>query len=311
MNDLELYWALASTPALKEEVIQKAQSEGREEQLPEAARNYLSDRVMLAAVTMMIQKAKGEDLADLFRMSFDHHGFQGDTHGQRRLVRFAEERGILHHLPHEAHGLMHDMGVSHNHEGITNDENGLHQHMIAKAFPGQMLMKAVADGDDLIVEGWVSTPAEDLQRDIVLPEAFIKAMDGYATTGMPLTTEHELYPNGKQLKRYPVGHGQRVAVIKAGEIVKSVTHPDDAAEFEYFPNAGDGVWGRYRVTEATAAGAVRKGNLRGFSWIGWPEDGGVQPRRPKGVIFKSIRHWAETTMAAFPVNQTAHIAAAA
>lgn len=311
MTEFELLWALASTPELKQEVLQKAFSEGREEELPETARNHNSDMVMKAALTLMFQKAKGEDMAALFQQVFDHHAFRDDVHGQHRLVRFAEQRGILHHLPHQAHGMMHDLGVSHNHEGVTNDEHGFHQHAIAKAFPAQMLVKAVENTDDVIVEGWVSTPDEDLQRDIVLPEAFEKAMDGYANCGMPLTTEHQLYPDAKTLKRYPVGHGQRVAVVKGGTIVKSAVHPDDGAEFEFFPNYGDGVWGRYRVTDPAAADAVRKGNVKGFSWVGYAADGGASPRRPKGTLVKTLRHWAETTIAAFPVNQGSRIMAAA
>lgn len=286
-----------------------AKEHGLEGRLPASA-NADANTVKKAVTALILAKARTSDIASLLEMAWHHEAMEGDKYQQADLAHWAKMHGMTHLLPSSAHTILHDENIVHEHDGVTNDTNGMHEHMIAKAFPGTVLIKALTDAPDspLVVEGWVSTPDEDWQRDVVLPEAFMKALPGYASVGMPLTTEHQMFPDKNGLKRYPVGHGQRIAIYKAGQVVAEATHPTDAAEFENIPAGGDGVWGRFLITEQEAGGAVRKGNVRGFSFIAVP--GSEQPRSPKGRLITEIRQWAECTIAAFPVNQSARILAA-
>lgn len=309
---LRAAWDLAghadNSAEIRRKVVAFAREHGLTHHLPAEALKE-ADAVKKAVTLLVLQKARTSDIADLLHMAWSHESMEGDKYQQANIAHWAKLHGLLQLLPASAHSLLHDEGIVHEHEGVQNNEFGQHEHSMSKAFPGVVLMKAITDGaEEVIVEGWVSTPDEDLERDVIEPEAFIPAIDRYAQVGLPLTSEHQMFPDKHELVKLPVGHGQRVAVVRDGKILKAAVHPDDAAEFEFFPNFGDGVWGRFVVTDATAASAIRKGNIRGFSWTGWPGD--VQPRRPKGRLVKSVRHWAETTVAAFPVNQGGRIVAA-
>jgi hypothetical protein len=151
------------------------------------------------------------------------------------------------------------------------------------------------------VEGWISTPDEDLEHDVTVPEAFLDAMDGYLTRGGPLSSEHDT-------KKYPVGHAQKIAVVRDGQILKEGYHPSDSADFEHFPNIGTGVYGRFAITEPEAVGAVRKGNVRGFSYIAKPVE--TEPLPTGGRTLKRLEPWFESTIAAYPVNSKAVMLAA-
>jgi hypothetical protein len=191
---------------------------------------------------------------------------------------------------------------------MTNDANGMHSHevgrdMVHKAFTSlEVVTKAWTNGN-LIVEGWISTPDRDLQGEVTLPEAFLDASDDYAARGMPLSSEHNT-------KKYPVGHGQRVAIVRDGVVLKSVVHPTDPADdFECFPMSGTGVYGRFAITESEAAGAVYKGNVRSFSYIAKPVES--EPLQPNGRVLKKFAPWLESTIAAYPVNGKAVMTSAA
>lgn len=249
-------------------------------------------------------KAKNEDVQGLLSEWWAHESMEGDGHGKRTIVRFAETHNLTSMLPAEAHGMLHDMGVAHNHKGMQNDaETGLHAHVVSKAFvqPEAFIQKAwLGEDGSTYIEGWISTPDRDLQKDIVEPEAFSDAMERYFRVGAPVSSEHNT-------KNLPVGHLQKAAVVRDGQIVKATQHPDDAAEFEFFPGAGTGVWGRAKLTDATTGTAVKSGNVRGFSWIGLPTK--TEPLPGGGRRFL-VTTWNETTVAAYPINQSAAIMAA-
>src|SRR5258707_1150160 len=119
---------------------------------------------------MILSKAKQSDLQELFSMAFAHETDEGDTSEKRRLVRFAHTHELQHLLPEDAHGLMHDMNVPHNHDGTTNDEDGMHAHTVVKAFtPNGEVVKAWVDGDTALWEGWLSTPRKDKEKDVTEP----------------------------------------------------------------------------------------------------------------------------------------------
>jgi hypothetical protein len=169
----------------------------------------------------------------------------------------------------------------------------------AEVTKSMMIQKSWSDGDGrTLIEGWISTEAQDLQKDIAPPEAFLGAVDGYMALGAPLTSEH-------QTKNYPVGHMQRVAMVRNGQILKAGTHPVDPADFEYFPASGTGVYGRGVIDDPIASAQVAKGNVRGFSWIGMVRTAVKLPGG--GLRFTKIEPWRESTITAFPVNQAARL----
>lgn len=163
---------------------------------------------------------------------------------------------------------------------------------IVKAFDGP--------NNTTIVEGWLSTPDEDAQKDIVEPEAFMKSIDSFFARRAPLSLNHDL-------KALPVGHLQKGAIVRDGKILKSASHPTDPADFEHFPNNGSGVYVRAAITNQDAASAVRLGNVGGFSWVG---KGKGTPRGPKGTHYTEIDLWMESTLAAYPINHTSIITVA-
>lgn len=180
---------------------------------------------------------------------------------------------------------------------------------VAKAYPVPAVKAWTDEGGTTHIEGWISKSGTDLEKDQTRPEAFIGAMDEYFALGAPLTTAHQMLPQPEQgvYTRYPVGHIQKAAVVRAGQILKSAEHPTDPADFEHFPGSGDGVFARATITDALAADQVAKGNVRGFSWVGRtlakPLPGGRHD-------IVEVTHWRESTIAAFPIHPGATIVAA-
>lgn len=153
---------------------------------------------------------------------------------------------------------------------------------------------------DVIVEGWISTPARDLQKDRVQPEKFQAALPSYMARMAPLSYEHNL-------RAAPVGHVQKAALVRDGQIFFESSHPTDSAEFEHFPGIGTGVYGRAIVNDPLAGSQVMKGNVGGFSWTGRVKR---IPLPDGGYEFTSVEVMRETTIAAYPINQDAAIVAA-
>lgn len=152
-----------------------------------------------------------------------------------------------------------------------------------------------------IIEGWVSTEDPDQDNDVVPVEAFASSLPSYAARRMPLSSEHAMH-------KYPVGHGQRLALVKDGQVISQATHPADPADFEHLPSTGSGVYGRFLITEPDAARAVANGNIGGFSWIGKAH---YEPRATgRGRIFRRVDPWMECTIAAYPRNIGATVVAA-
>lgn len=148
------------------------------------------------------------------------------------------------------------------------------------------------------IEGWISTDSQDQQKDIVPPECFTGAIDGYMSRSAPLSSEHNM-------KALPIGHMQHIALVRDGTVFKSSQHPHDFADFEHFPQKGTGVYGRGVITDEVAGTAVRKGNIGGFSWIGNLTEYEALPNG--GRKFRTVNPWVECTISAYPVNQTAVI----
>lgn len=246
-----------------------------------------------------LTKATSDAVASLFHLAFTHEAMEGDTHQQHRLIDFANQHKLIHLLPNEAHGMLHDQGVPHKHDGMP----GEHEHIVTKAFnpvgkDGVILKAWGEEGKDCFIEGWLSTPDSDMQNDIVEPEAFTNGLDSFFARAAPTSFVH----NGQTL---PAGHLQKAAIVRDGVILKAVTHPTDAAEFEHFPGTGSGVFVRGVLNAPEIASAVRKGNVRGFSFIGNGKT--YAPRYPKGHHYTEINPLIESTVAPYPVNTSAII----
>ncbi len=222
-------------------------------------------------------------LRQLLTMSWEHEVAEGDAEEMQRLIEWAQGHGLESLLP------------SLSSDALTAQKANESELIVAKAMPIQKAWGI--SGGNAITEGWISTEDEDQDKDIVPPEAFTNALSGYVSRRMPLSSEHAL-------KSYPIGHGQRVALVRNGQIFAEGTHPTDAAEFEHFPGSGTGVYGRFLINDPNAANAVAKGNVGGFSWVGRIAE---YERRTtgRGRIFKQVEPWLESTIAAYPVNTKA------
>lgn len=169
---------------------------------------------------------------------------------------------------------------------------------VAKSFT---VTKAWSDSDgNVAVEGWISTEDRDIQKDIVAPETFSDALPSYMQRGGPLSIEH-------QMKAWPIGHVQKAALVRNGAIFAEASHPSDPADFEHFPGNGTGVYGRAVINDPQAGDQVMKGNIRGFSWVGSVK---AVPLSDGGLRYSKVVAWRETTVSAYPVNQSAAIIAA-
>ncbi len=304
-DHLKAAWDLAghaaNPEAVRAKVIAFARAHGMMDRLPKAAQDH-------AKHSDTISKATGDDLKAAMSMAWMH----GDDWNRRHLVQMAHERGLLKHLPQEAHGMMHDMGIPHEHDGMTNktDSDGNpvgagHEHMVTKATPKIgffELQKAWGDdGQDCFYEGWLSTPSRDLEKDITEPEAFIPSLSSYFARRAPVSVQH-----GTQF--LPAGHLQKAVVVRDGNVLAEASHPTDAADFEHFPSSGSGVWVRGRLTESPARDSVRKGNCGGMSFIALATEYSNLPGGGRRIT--RLDPLQETTVAPYPVNSEATIAVA-
>jgi hypothetical protein len=298
---LKAAWDLAShakdPEAVRAKVLAFARAHGMMDRLPASAKHHDT-----------IQKATAEDLRTVFSNMWN----ASDDWQHRHMVQVAHDRGLAKHLPHQAHGMLHDMGLSHEHEGMTNqtDDDGNvmgcgHEHMVTKAMPKVgffNLEKAWGDdGADCFYEGWLSTPTKDLERDITEPEAFVGVIKSYFARRAPVSVQH-----GTQY--LPAGHLQKAVVVRDGNVLATAEHPTDAAEFEHFPGSGSGVWVRGRLTEAPARDSVRKGNCGGMSFIAMASE--YTPLYGGGRRITKLSQLQETTVAPYPANPEAAIAVA-
>lgn len=303
-NDVGLHlraaWDLsghaANPDAMRHRILAFAHEHNLMNHLPESAKTYHSGQ--------MLKKAKSGDLSDLFNMAWNHESMEGDTHEKRRLVAFAHEHALQHLLPEQAHGMMHEMRVPHNHDGVKNDEDGYHEHTVVKSLDpiapltGEVV-KAWEDGGVAHWEGWLSTPRKDNEKDVTEPEAFIEPAKSYFARMAPVSLQHGL-------RNLPVGHLQKAAIVRDGKITHEFKHPTDPADFEHFPNEGTGVWVRGLANEAPGRDALRKGNVGGMSFIA---NAAAKENLPGGRYrYTKLDPWIESTIAAYPINPDAVIA---
>jgi hypothetical protein len=151
------------------------------------------------------------------------------------------------------------------------------------------------------IEGWISTPLKDLEKDILEPEAFQgDGLTSYFQKGAPISSEHNT-------TGYPVGYLQKAVLVRSGAVLQEENNPRyDKAEFRFFDPLGTGWYGLGTIYEEKAAAGVRKGSVGSFSWIGHPKTwqdlpGGGRRFSEKGAINPLL----EVTITAYPINQAA------
>lgn len=194
---------------------------------------------------------------------------------RHHLIQFAREHGLLGHLPADA------------------QEEAKKAEVVSQEFE---IKKSWDQNGVLYAEGWLSTPLRDREKEVTEPEAFTNALDSYFARGAPMTSVHDTKP-------YPVGHVQKAALVRDGQIFKEALHPTDPANFEYFPASGTGVYGRVAINDEMAASQVRKGNVRSFSYFGVAKK--VEPLPGGGRRYLEINPLIECCIAAFPINPSA------
>jgi hypothetical protein len=289
----------ANPSAVRAKIKAWARAHGMMDRLPKSAQDS-NDK---------ISKATADDMRAVM-----HHAWQtgyepGNTWMHRHLIQLAHERGLLRHLPAEAHGMMHEMGIPHEHEGMTNKTNSDgsmdgcgHEHTVTKAQPKigffEIQKSWGDDGQDCFYEGWLSTPKRDLEKDITEPEAFVPALESYFSRRAPVSVQH-----GTQF--LPAGHLQKAVVLRNGKVLAEAEHPTDSADFEHLPTKGSGVWVRGRLTESPARDSVRKGNCGGMSFIAMATE--YTPLAGGGRRITRLDPLQETTVAPYPVNAEAVI----
>ncbi len=150
-------------------------------------------------------------------------------------------------------------------------------------------------------EGWISTNAKDIERDIVEPESFALALPDYMSRGAPVSVEHNT-------KTIPIGQMKRAALVRDGRIFQEQFI--EPIPFQHFPNQGTGFYGLAVIYDPVAGTAVTKGLLTSFSWVGMPRkwesqsDGGRRFSEP-GAIDPLM----EATVTAYPINTQARMLA--
>jgi hypothetical protein len=194
---------------------------------------------------------------------------------RHHLIEFAREHNLLSELPDTAK------------EGVMKAEVISQEFEIKKSWDANGVCYA---------EGWIATNDRDRTKEITEPECFKNSLDSYFARGAPMTSRHDTNP-------YPIGHVQKAALVRDGQIFKEAVHPTDPANFEYFPSSGTGVYGRVAINDPRASDQVRKGNVRSFSYFGVAKS--VEPLPGGGRRYLEINPLIECCIAAFPINPSA------
>lgn len=290
----------ANPDEVKRKVINYARETGHLALLPDSAHAWIR-----AHGGDLVKKAKGGNQKQLLDYAYFNNQY-GDI-GKQALIQWAQSEGITDDLPDEAHGFMHANNMPHLH---NEADHPFHAHAVHKAYNPEgieiLIRKSwVADDGNTYFEGWVSPgDSKDSQKDLAPPECFANSIKGYYQRGAPISSNHDM-------QRYPVGHGQRTALIRDGHIFQEEVHPVDPAPFEFLEEAlasGDvqtGTYTRGALTESPAKDMVRKGNVRGLSWVGNVTK--YEPLPGGGRKFIEVGTLWEQTVAAYPVHKDAAI----
>ena len=308
-NRLKAAWDLAGRvkggdpDEIRRKIIRFAREHNLMDKLPQSALDWHRGQSGSLA-----QKATTENLREVTHYAY-HLIPEYEQEAKRRFIEAIQQRGTAYLLPDEAHGFMHEHNMPHQHDGETHE---LHVHTISKAFnPVAKEFASVKsykkEGEPLIIEGWLSTPDKDLEKDIVQPESFKPSMKSYFRRYAPLSYEHHT-------DRIPAGHLQRGAIVRDGKIITEATHRTDPAQFEHLQESMEetgtrtGVYVRGIITNETVGKSVDQGDMGSFSYIANVTKYKLLP--DGGREFLEQDPWIESTVAAYPVNKNAVITVA-
>ena len=156
-----------------------------------------------------------------------------------------------------------------------------------------------ADGS-LGIEGWVSTPAKDIEKDVMEPESFAgDGLHAYMQRGAPISVEHNT-------RTFPVGFMQKSLLVRDGKIIQQEDNPKHPVVEPRFYEGGTGWYGVGTIYDKAAAIGVMKGTVSSFSWLGMPVEWDNFPDGGKHFTKKgSVNPLLEVTVTAYPVNTTA------
>jgi hypothetical protein len=151
---------------------------------------------------------------------------------------------------------------------------------------------------DMAIEGWISTPKQDLEKDIMEPEAFSgEGLYKYLQGVSPVSTEHNM-------KAWPIGHMQKATLVREGHIIQEESNPQhDSIDYLYFDKSRIGWYGALVIDDQVAIDKIEKGKVGSFSWVGMPRmwdeiPGGGRRFSKKGGINPLL----EVTITAYPIN---------
>lgn len=156
------------------------------------------------------------------------------------------------------------------------------------------------------IEGWVSKPVKDIEKDVLEPEAFSgPGLHEYMQRGAPVSVEHNT-------RTFPVGFLQKARLVRNGEILQEEINPKQPAEdFRYYREEveaqhGTGWYALGSIYNTNAQIGIQKGVVSSFSWLGMPVE--WEPLADGGKHFTkkgSINPLLEVTITAYPVNTAA------
>lgn len=156
-----------------------------------------------------------------------------------------------------------------------------------------------ADGS-LGIEGWISTPMRDIEKDVMEPESFAgESLHAYMQRGAPISVEHNT-------RTFPVGFLQKATLVRDGKVIQEEINPKQKSEDYRFFEGGTGFYGVGTIYDKAAAIGVMKGTVSSFSWLGMPVEWENFPDGGKHFVKKgSVNPLLEVTVTAYPVNTSA------
>jgi hypothetical protein len=153
---------------------------------------------------------------------------------------------------------------------------------------------------NLNIEGWISTDKEDAEKDTVPPEAFGNAsLTDFFARGAPMSRDHNTNTSA-------VGYLLKAVLVRNGRVLQE----ENNSLYERVPfladyGYGNGFYARGIVDDADTADKIRKGKIRGFSFIGRGRN--VETLPNGGRLIKAIDPLIEVTVGTWPINSEAYM----
>lgn len=186
-------------------------------------------------------------------------------------------------------------------EAVAYVLHGSFKQPLGKSF--EIRKSFVRTDGSLGIEGWISTPKKDIEKDVLEPEAF--AGDGlrdYMRRGAPVSVEHNT-------RTIPSGYLQKAVLFRDGQPIQIEYNPKQplmrGEDFRAF-DGGTGWYGLGAIYNPHVSLGIQKGVLSSFSWLGMPVEWEDFPDGGKHFVKKgAVNPIIEVTVTAYPVNTSA------